>query len=60
MPRGREHTPGIVGLGRTATIDGEVVGAFSVAIPVVRCDAEVERRASDLLTRTADLLAAAR
>lgn len=54
-----EHTPGIVGLGRAATIDGKVVGAFSVAIPVVRCDAEVERRASDLLTRTADLLAAA-
>lgn len=55
-----EHTPGIVGLGRTATIDGDVAGAFSVAIPVVRCDAEVERRASDLLTRTADLLAVAR
>ena len=55
-----EHTPGIVGLGRVATIDGDVVGAFSVAIPVVRCDPEVERRASDLLTRTADLLAVAR
>lgn len=55
-----EHTPGIIGLGRTALIDGEVVGAFSVAIPVVRFDAEVERRASDLLARTTDLLAAAR
>lgn len=53
-----EHTPGIVGLGRTATVDGELAGAFSVAIPVVRCDAEVERRAADLLTRTAGLLAA--
>lgn len=55
-----EHTPGIVGLGRIATIDGETVGAFSVAIPVVRFDAEVDRRVSDLLTRTADLLAVAR
>lgn len=51
-----EHTPGIVGLGRAARIGGEVVGAFSVAIPLVRFDAAVERRASDLLTRTAELL----
>lgn len=43
-----------------ATISGDVVGAFSVAIPVVRFDADVERRASDLLARTADLLTAAR
>lgn len=55
-----EHTPGIVGLGRAATTDGDVVGAFSVAIPVVRFDAEVERRVSDLLARTAGLLAAER
>lgn len=55
-----EHTPGIVGLGRVATIEGEVVGAFSVAIPIVRFNAEVEHRASDLLARTAGLLAAAR
>ena len=53
-----EHTPGIVGLGRAARIEGEVVGAFSVAIPLVRFDEEVERRASDLLTRTTELLAA--
>ncbi len=53
-----EHTPGIVGLGRAARIEGEVVGAFSVAIPVVRFDEAVERRASDLLTRTTELLAA--
>lgn len=53
-----EHTPGIVGLGRAARIAGEVVGAFSVAIPLVRFDAAVERRACDLLTRTTKLLAA--
>ena len=53
-----EHTPGIVGLGRAARIDGEVVGAFSVAIPLVRFNAAVERRTSDLLTRTTELLAA--
>lgn len=52
-----EHTPGIVGLGRAARIDGEVVGAFSVAIPVVRFDEAVGRRVSDLLTRTTELLA---
>ena len=52
-----EHTPGIYGLGRVARIDGEVVGAFSVAIPTVRFDAEVERRATALLIKTADLLA---
>ncbi len=53
-----EHTPGIVGLGRAARIEGAVVGAFSVAIPLVRFDAAVERRARDLLRRTTKLLAA--
>ncbi|MFD1949818.1 IclR family transcriptional regulator [Sphingomonas arantia] len=52
-----EHTPGIHGLGRVARIDGEVVGAFSVAIPTVRFNTDVERRAIALLIRTADLLA---
>ncbi|UAJ09076.1 IclR family transcriptional regulator [Glacieibacterium megasporae] len=51
-----EHTPGIHGMGRVARIDNEVIGAFSVAIPAVRFDAAVERRAADLLIRTADLL----
>lgn len=54
-----EHTPGIVGLGRAASIDGAIVGAFSVAIPRVRFDERVERRAAALLTRTTELLAAA-
>lgn len=53
-----EHSPGICGLARVAGIDNEVLGAFSVAIPAVRYNAEVERRAVDLLLRTTDLLAA--
>lgn len=52
-----EHTPGIQGVARAAIVDGETLGAFSVAIPTVRFDADVERRAADLLTRTAALLA---
>lgn len=51
-----EYTPGIVALGRAATLGGEVVGAFSVAIPTVRFDAEMERRVIDLLNRTAEIL----
>lgn len=52
-----EHTPGIHGIGRAATIAGEVVGAFSFAIPSVRFTPEIERRAADLLTHTTGLLA---
>ncbi len=51
-----EHTPGIHGIGRVALMGGEVVGAFSFAIPVVRIDAALERRATELLTRTVELL----
>jgi IclR family transcriptional regulator, acetate operon repressor len=53
-----EHTPGIQGIGRAVMVSGETLGAFSVAIPTVRFDAEVERRAVELLTRTGALLAA--
>lgn len=52
-----EHTPGIHGLGRVARIDGEVIGAFSVAIPAVRYDEEIEHRTALLLERAGDLLA---
>lgn len=38
-----EHTPGIKGFGRAATIDRAVVGAFSVAVPVARLDPTTER-----------------
>jgi len=53
-----EFSRGIVGIGRLVTIGGEPVGALSVAIPKVRIDAELERRAMDLLARTAGLLEA--
>ncbi|MFD1104535.1 IclR family transcriptional regulator [Sphingobium olei] len=51
-----EYTPGIRGLGRAVTIGGKVVGAFGIAMPLVRADAELERRATSLLLRTAELL----
>jgi IclR family acetate operon transcriptional repressor len=54
-----EHTPGIQGIGCAVTIDGELLGAFSVAIPSVRFDAEVEHHAAELLKRTVALLEAA-
>lgn len=53
-----EHTPGIQGIGRAVIVAGETLGAFSVAVPTVRFDADVERRAVELLTRTGALLAA--
>jgi IclR family acetate operon transcriptional repressor len=52
-----EYSLGITGLGRVVTIGGEVVGALSVAIPKVRFNEALERRAMDLLQRTAGLLA---
>jgi len=51
-----ELSLGINGIGRAVTIGGEVVGALSVAIPKVRYDPALERRAADLLEKTAGLL----
>ena len=51
-----EYSLGIIGIARLATLDGEPVGSFSVAVPKVRFDAEVEARVRDLLARTAALL----
>lgn len=51
-----EFSRGIHGIGRVVKINGEAVGALSVAIPTVRIDDEVERRVRDLLQRTAGLL----
>lgn len=51
-----EHTPGIIGIGRAATLGGEVVGAFSVAIPMARFDAAVERKIVELLSQATSLL----
>jgi IclR family transcriptional regulator, acetate operon repressor len=51
-----EFSLGIVGIGRAVTMDGQTVGALSVAIPKVRCDDAARRRIEDLLERTAALL----
>ncbi|MFA5966367.1 MAG: IclR family transcriptional regulator [Sphingomonas sp.] len=53
-----EHTPGIQGIARAVMVGGEVLGAFSVAIPTVRFNAAVEDNAAELLRRTAALLEA--
>lgn len=52
-----ELTLGINGIGRAVTIGGEVVGALSVAIPKVRYNPALEKRAADLLEKTVGLLA---
>ena len=54
-----EFSLGIRGIGCAVTIDGEVVGSLSVAVPQPRYTEEVERRVKDLLRRTVDLLASA-
>jgi IclR family transcriptional regulator, acetate operon repressor len=54
-----EFSLGIIGIGRAVSMDGETIGALSVAIPKVRCDAATRRRITDLLERTAGLLEAA-
>jgi IclR family acetate operon transcriptional repressor len=51
-----EFSLGIIGIGRAVTMDGETVGALSVAIPKVRCDEATRQRIMDLLERTAGLL----
>ncbi|WP_321390720.1 IclR family transcriptional regulator [Emcibacter sp.] len=51
-----EHTLGICGMGRAIRIDGEVGGAISVAIPLVRYDDRIEEKVASLLNRTAELL----
>jgi len=51
----QESTPGIYGLAYVARADGEVAGAFSVAVPVVRFNEELDRRVISALTRTAAL-----
>lgn len=51
-----EHTPGIAGIARAAIVDGEPLGAFSIAMPLARFDAAMERRAIRLLDRSVGLL----
>ncbi|WP_298195045.1 IclR family transcriptional regulator [Novosphingobium sp.] len=52
-----EATVGIVGTAVPARIDGQFVGAFSVAIPAVRFDAALEARVRQALLRAAAALA---
>ena len=54
-----EFTPGIQGIGCAVHIDGELAGAFSVAIPTVRFDEDIRHRATELLIRTVALFEAA-
>lgn len=54
-----EFSLGIRGVGRAVRLDGEVVGAISVAIPQPRYSEDVERKVMDLLARTADLIESA-
>ncbi|HSG35578.1 MAG TPA: IclR family transcriptional regulator, partial [Sphingomonadaceae bacterium] len=51
-----ELSLGINGIGRAVSFGGQVVGALSVAIPKVRCDDVLLKRAADLLEKTAGLL----
>jgi IclR family acetate operon transcriptional repressor len=53
-----EFTPGIQGIGCAVHIDGELAGAFSVAIPTVRFDQDICHRATELLVRTVALFEA--
>lgn len=53
-----EYTRGIQGVGCAVHIDGELAGAFSVAIPTARFDQEIYQRAAALLVRTVALIEA--
>lgn len=52
-----ENTPGICGLAVPAWLGGEPVGAFAVAVPAVRFDADLAERTRAALTRAAAALA---
>jgi IclR family acetate operon transcriptional repressor len=51
-----EHTPGITGMARAVVVDGETIGAFSIAMPLARCDAAKEAQALRLLNRAVGLM----
>ncbi|MEG3126160.1 IclR family transcriptional regulator [Sphingomonas sp. GB1N7] len=52
-----EQTMGIVGIGRAVVVGGELMGAISVAIPLARFDAVLDRRVTELLMHATDQLA---
>ena len=53
-----EWSLGTNAIGHVVKMNGEVIGALSVAIPKVRWDEDLVARAKDLLERTAGLLEA--
>ena len=53
-----EFSRGIIGIGRAVSMEGELVGALSVAIPKARVDEDLRRHTMVLLERTAGLLEA--
>ena len=52
-----EHTPGIAGIAQAASVNGRVVGAFSVAMPLVRLTPDLEARVKAHLSRATAILA---
>lgn len=51
-----EYTPGIAGIARAAAVGGRIVGAFSVALPLVRLTPDVVQRIEDHLARATTIL----
>lgn len=52
-----EYSLGIAAIGKAAWRDGKVLGAFAIAIPVVRMTPELEAKAINALNRAIDVLA---
>jgi IclR family acetate operon transcriptional repressor len=53
----QEHTPGITGMAKAVTVDGRTLGAFSIAMPIARCDSAKEKAAMRLLNRAVSMMA---
>lgn len=51
-----EYSLGIQGVGRALVVDGELLGAFSIAVPNVRFDNDMEQRVAKSLKLTVALL----
>ncbi len=51
-----EHTPGIAGIALAASVNGRIVGAFSVAMPLVRLTPDLEARVKAHLSRATSIL----
>ena len=51
-----EYALGIASVGRAVAVNGQIIGALSVAIPLPRWSEEMERKAMALLKRAADMV----